>query len=277
MQFDTRKGFTLIEVLVVAPIVILVVGTFIAAMTYLTGDALQESARVRMMNDTHAALERIENDVRLSGAFLSVNNMALTSPQGFNDATQNFTNVGLPTGGALVLNTFVTDRNPLTAGKNMVFLANAPNACGSGTFYQNQIMTMNTVYFVKNNTLWKRTLATNGYDTKDCAGITPWQRPSCSPGVSGTLCLSQDEAILSVSDQGSLSMLTDYYTTASSTTEVAGATTGTDSARQSSLNSTNTVRITLRVTDRVAGQDISQQAYVRATRPGLLATYATPL
>lgn len=277
MRLNRKKGFTLVEVLIVAPIVIVVVGTFIAAMTYLTGDALQESARVKLLNETHAALDRIETDTKLSGAFLSVNNMTITSPQGFNDTTQTFTNTGLATGPALVLNTYVSDRNPLTAGKGMVYLANTPNACNSPDLYQNQIMTMNTVYFVKNNTLWKRTLATNNYSSKACSGITPWQRPTCTPGVTGTLCASQDEALLSVAAGGSITLLTEYYATPASSTIVTGAMTGTNAARQTALNGTTTVKITIRATTQVAGQTITQQGYIRATRLGPLRTYATPV
>lgn len=277
MRRNSKKGFTLVEVLVVAPIVIVVVGTFIAAMTYLTGDALQESARVKLLNETHAALDRIETDTKLSGAFLSVNNTTIVSPQGYNDTTQAFTNTGLATGPALVLNSYVSDRNPFSDGKGMVYLANTPNACNSPNLYQNQIMTMNTVYFVKNNTLWKRTLATNNYNSKACSGVTAWQRPSCTPTVTGSQCASQDEALLTVASGGTLTLLTEYYTTPASTSVVSGAMTGTNAARQTALNSTNTVKITIRATTQVAGQTITQQGYIRATRLGPLRTYATPV
>lgn len=277
MRHNNTDGFTLVEVLIVAPIVILVVGIFIAAMTYLTGDALQESARVKLLNDTHAALERIENDTKMSGAFLSVNNMTIVSPQGFNDTTQAFTNTGLATGPALVLNSYATDRNPQTAGKGMVYLADAPNACTNPNLYQNQILTMNSVYFVKNNTLWKRTLSTSNFASKDCTGVTVWQRPSCSPGVSGSICAGQDEALLTVDASGSITLLTEYFASPSSTSPVAATMTGTNAARQTALNGTNTVKITIRATTQVAGQTITQQGYVRATRLGPLRTYATPV
>jgi hypothetical protein len=164
----------------------------------------------------------------------------------------------------------------MSAGKGMVYIADAPNACGSTNVYQNPVMTMNTVYYVKNNTLWKRTLANGTYASKDCTGVTPWQRPSCSPGVAGSLCLGQDEAILSVGTSGSITFITEYFTNAASTTPVSAATSGSDAARQSALNTTNTVKVTIRATTQVAGQTITQQAYIRASRLGPLNTYATP-
>lgn len=269
-----KQGFTLIEVLVVAPIVVLVVGTFIAALMYLTGDALTESGKVTLMNNTQAAIDKIESDVKMSGAFLAVNNMTLTSPQGFNDATQNFTNTGLTGGAALILNTFVTDKNPTASDRALVMLANLPNPCNTTNTPQNQVMTMNTVYYVKNGTLWKRTLATNGYAAKACNSAVPWQRPSCTPGLTGAMCLTQDEALLTVN--GPISLSIDYYASPSSTSPVVGATSGTDAARQIALDSTRTVRVTINATNTVSGRDVTQNASIRATRVGSLVKYATP-
>jgi type II secretory pathway pseudopilin PulG len=273
---NLRTGFTIVEMLVVAPIVILVIGGFIAGLLYLTGDALMESRKVKLVNDTQTVLDQMEEDIKMSGAFLAVNNMAIVSPQGFNDATSNFTNVGLSTGPALILNTFVTNTNPQSQTRRLVNIADMPNLCSSGNaVYQNQVMTMNTVYFVKDNTLWKRTLATNGYASKVCSGTTIWQRPSCSPGRTGTMCLSQDEALLKVN--GTLAIAVNYYDSPSSTTALNGAATGTDTARQAVMDTARTVQVTISATTQVAGRDVSQQSSIRVSRVGSLIKYATPL
>ena len=273
MPHKTRNGFTLVEMLVVAPIVIIVVATVVGALIYLTGDALRESGRVKLVNDIQHALNEIETDVKMSGGFLAVNNSAIVSPQGYNDSTGSFTNI--LNGGTLVLNTFVTDRNPLTAGKRLVYLAGQPYACGSANEYRNQIMTMNTVYFVKSNTLWKRTLATSNYETKDCSGVTPWQRPSCTPGRTGTQCKSQDESLITVN--GTLTLSIDYFTSPTSTTPRTTANTITsNSARQAILNTTDTVLVTITANTSAAGRGIEQRGSIRVTRPGPAVTYATP-
>jgi type II secretory pathway pseudopilin PulG len=273
---NKMTGFTLVEVLVVAPIVILVIGAFVAGLMYLTGDALLESRKVKLINDTQTVLDRIEDDVKMSGAFLAVNNMTLTTPQGYNDATANFTNVGLSTGPALILNSFVTNSNPQSPSRTLVYIADLPNSCASGSaLYQNQIMTMNIVYFIKDNTLWKRTLASANYASKDCAGTTIWQRPSCSPGLSGGVCISQDEALLKVN--GTVSLAIDYFDSASSATPLTGATAGTDTARQATLDTAKSIQITVTANATAAGRDVSQQSSLRISRVGSLIKYATPL
>lgn len=266
-------GFTLIEVLVIAPIVLLFIGAFISSIIYLTGDTLYESGRVKTMDDLHVALDRVESDVKMSGAFLATNNMTVTTPQGFNNDTTAFTN-NAATGTTLILNTFVTNANPLSPTRGLVNLANMPNACGTPNFGQNQVMTMNTVYFVKDNSLWRRTVAANDYASRACAGVTMWQRPSCAPGIAGTLCVTQDEKLLSAT--GSITLTVDYYDSPSDVTPIAAALTGSTTARQAALDTSRTVRVTIVVQSSAAGREYTQQGSMRISRIGSLVKYATP-
>lgn len=268
-----KFGFTLVEMLIIAPIVILLVGSFIALLVNLTGDALAENAEARMLNDVNATLDQMEADVNSSGAFLAVNNFALTSPQGLNNDTTNFTNV-LSDGHALILNVFVSDKNPDSSTRALVYLANMPNACGSGNFGQNQVMTMNVVYFVKDNSLWRRTLAVNNYATKACAGAVIWQNPSCAPGVSGTLCRTQDEQLITAVDD--LTISTSYFVAPADTTAVPGAISGSDTVRQAALDTTRTVDVTINADSTASGREFSQSGSLRMTRSGTLIKYATP-
>ena len=273
---NRAAGFTLIEMLVVAPIVILLIGTIIYAIVQLTGDALSERASAELINDVHSSLDRIESDTKVSGAFLATNNMPLTSPQGSDDSTANFTSV---TAGddALILNTFVTDANPNDPNRSLVYLANMPNSCASANLEQNQVMTMNTVYFTKANSsgvneLWRRTLAVNGYASRDCSGVTPWQRPSCTPGLTGTMCQAQDELLLSGVSEFSI----EYFNAASDASPSAAAQNTTITTRQTAMDLTDTIQVTLKAEATSAGRDIAQQGTIRVTRVGALITYATP-
>ena len=62
----SQPGFTLVEMLVVAPIVILVVGGIVALLIALVGDVLIARERNSMAYNTQDALNLIEQDVRLS-------------------------------------------------------------------------------------------------------------------------------------------------------------------------------------------------------------------
>ena len=73
-------GFTLIEVLVVAPMVILMLGTIIAMLVNLSSSAMRASAQASLQNDVLAALDMIEQDVKLSTAITSgVNSLTTTN------------------------------------------------------------------------------------------------------------------------------------------------------------------------------------------------------
>ena len=274
---NNKAGFTLVEMMIIAPIVILVIGTIVYSIVQLTGDAVAARSSAVLIGTVQTALDRIEADTESSGAFLAKNNMTLTSPQGYNNGVQDFTSVS-DNGSILILNTLVTDSNPATPSRSLVYLANLPYSCTDDKLAQNQVMTMNTVYFTKVdpatqlNELWRRTLAVNNYATKDCAGVTPWQRPSCSPGTAGTLCTTQDDKLIS----GVTDFSVEYYNLASDTTEAANSQSTVDTTRQTALDSVTAVKVTLKATVTAAGREITQQGVVRVSRTGTLVKYATP-
>ena len=275
MRLNNRStGFTLVEMLVVAPILILLIGTFIFAIIELTGSAVAERLKATTASDIYSALERIESDVKQSGGFLAKNNFTLTAPQGRNGATEDFLSVsGQPS--VLVLNVLATSANPYQSARSLVYKRNTPYPCGDTNFAQNQVMTFNVVYYTKLNTstnandLWRRVLAVNNYTNFVCSGATIWQRPSCTPGATGTLCATQDEKLVSgVSD-----FTLEYFNSPADSTPSPGAQSTTDTARQSALNLTDTVQITLKTAITAAGRDSTQQGTMRATRAGSLVTY----
>ncbi len=270
---NNTRGFTLVEMMVIAPVVILLIGTIIFSIVQITGEALAERASSVLISNVQSALDQIEADTKLSGAFLAKNNVTLTSPQGFGNGTVDFQSIS-GNGAMLILNTFVTTQNPNSANRSLVYLANSPYACTHANLPQNQVMTMNTVYFVQDNTLWKRTLAPTGYLNRDCPGVTPWQRPSCAPGITGTLCPTQDERL--VNGVTSANFTVEYFNSPSDNTASADAQNSNESTRQSALDLTNTVQVTIKSTISASGRDVSQQGTVRATRVGSLIKYATP-
>lgn len=272
MQHD-RSGFTLVEMLVIAPLVILLIGSFIYAIVAFTGQGMAERGKALLLNDVHTALDGIEDDVVLSGAFLATNNQTVGSPQGLDDGTQAFVN-NSTNNDTLILNSFVTTESPSSPTRSLVYLANAPNACGAANVNQNQVMTMNIVYFVKDNSLWRRTMMVPSYASKDCSGQTIFQRPSCSPGVTGTLCETQDEQLIEGVADGGFSVT--YYPSASSSSAVSGATNSNATTRQTALDTANSVKVTLSANGTTAGRDFSQSATGRFTRAGTLIKTATP-
>ena len=64
-----RSGFTLIEVLVVSPMIILMLGAVIAMIVNLSSSAMRSGAEASLQNDVLMALDRIEQDTKVSTDF----------------------------------------------------------------------------------------------------------------------------------------------------------------------------------------------------------------
>lgn len=258
-------AFTIIEILIIAPIVILVIGIFITVIVNMTGDVLSTRGANVLAFNIQNSLDSIQRDVKLSGAFLATNNITLTSPQGYGDDTTNFHNADATNGTMLILNSYTTNINPTASNRNIVYAHDQPNACNSAQISQNDPLMMNTIYFVKSNTLWRRVIAPSFYATVGCS--VPWQQPSCAPTASGAFCKTQDIRLVDGIQTGGFSV--SYYTSIDSTTAntTASDSSQTDTARLAALQTTNTIVITINATNVISGRTINQTGTIRAVSP----------
>lgn len=277
---SAQAGFTLVEMAIIAPIVILAIGSFIAVIVSLTGEVLSSRGSNVLAYDVQDALNRIEEDVKLSSGFLEKNSISFSTsnnPQGYGAAgsADDFTSVGGISGTSLILSTIVTDGNPLSTTSKMVYLANEPNSCTSYTEYsKNKPMVGNIIYFVDGEgTLWRRTVMPLGYDNPSIrCGNAPWQQPSCQVGYTNSFCKTND--IRLVEGLGSSGLSISYFSSASSTTADTAAVDPAEATRRTALKSMQTVSVSIDASDTIAGRDISRSGSVRVTR---LDTNATAL
>lgn len=276
MNRALSKGFTLVEMMVIAPIVILLIGAFIAAIVGLTGEVMSSRGSNVVAYDVQDALNRIEEDVKLSTSYLATNSIKFSAaptpanPQGYgaNGSYTDFTNAGGANGTALILNTLVTDGNPLSLTTSSLYLANKPNDCGDPTLYtKNTPMTANVIYYVYNNTLWRRVVMPKNYDvtTEWCGSKAPWQQPSCQPGYSAAFCKTND--IRLIDGVAASDFIVQYFSSASSTAASVPAVTGADlNARTTALQSTPTVSVSIIARKSIAGREVERAGTLRATR-----------
>lgn len=258
------KGFTFVEILVIAPIVILAIGSFIALIVVMSGDVLAARAQNVLAYNIQDALNRMEKDIRSSSRFLAVNSFSLIAAQGYDNGTSGFKNVDTTRGPALILEQTATTANPALSPSSFAYLSNQPYNCANPSLRENQIMMINIVYFIKDSTLWRRTLMPSNYTTAACN--TPWQKPSCSPGYSAAFCQTPDtELVKGVS-------ITDfdiqYYLAANSTTPdatVSNPATA-DNTRASILETLTSANVAIRASTVVAGRDVTWSGSLRATR-----------
>lgn len=71
-DISQSKGFTLVEMLVIIPLVMLLITGMIVAVVNLSGSAMRTSGNIQLQNEVLRALDQIEQDVRLSIDFEGV-------------------------------------------------------------------------------------------------------------------------------------------------------------------------------------------------------------
>jgi len=277
---NRSEGFTLVEMMIIAPIVILLIGAFIALLVSLTGEALSSRGADALSYDVQNTLDQIELDVQRSSAFLAVNDIASSSTgQGYGDTTTagssvDFTNitVGGGSGASLIIKSYAINGNRNNPATNLVFLANAPNDCTDPAIYaENTPMSINIVYFIDTNgTLWRRTIMPLNYTSASViCGTAPWQQATCITGYNGASrphCKAEDVKLLD--GVSTATFVFNYYASAdASTANTAAVNASSDNAtRNTALQSTNTVQIDISASKTIAGRDITRTGTLRATR-----------
>jgi type II secretory pathway pseudopilin PulG len=269
---QTKKhGFTLVEMLIIAPIVILVIGIFISAIISMTGAVLVTRGANALSFSINDALTRIDQDVKASAGFLATNNITLTTAQGLNDDTTPFVNASSssPTDAKLILNAYATDQNPLTPTRNTIDAYMSPFACNSPNVSQNASYMINIVYFVKNtngvNSLWRRVIMPSGYQSVGAAGggcALPWQKPTCTPGYSAGFCAANDQDLV----DGVSNITIQYYTNSVPPTLISNASDGTQltSVRQAAMQTAASVNVSITAQKTLAGRTVTQLGSIRS-------------
>lgn len=188
-----NNGFTIIEMLVVIPMTVLIVGTLIVALVGLLNSIIVANQKGALTYSMQDALDQIEQDIRLG---TKVNQQATA-----NDGTRH-------AGGqnVLILTQYATDRNPADTDRELIHTSTNVAPCRTAAELTNKLyrtntpLTLQVVYFVANGTLWRRTIvpdyrfsATNPANNTVCG--QPWQQNTCST-ISGN-CRTLDTRVAS--------------------------------------------------------------------------------
>lgn len=181
----TNHGFTLVEVLLIAPMAMLVLATFVYLLSTLVGDVLIQRERNMMTYSLQDAADKIENDIKLAVKFPSATG-TLVSPQGVNGGTGAFTSDT-----ALILSTLGTTKRPPDPSRDLSFSqVKDPDLCGTNLQYRNEIIKVTVVYFLNGGKLWRRTIVPTS--PLPCPGLEPWQQNSCPVNSTGSICKVSD-------------------------------------------------------------------------------------
>jgi len=250
-----QSGFTLVEMLVVAPLVLIVVAGLVSAMVAMIGDSLIANSRVNTAYGLQDTLNQIEQDTRVTTNFMGTFNY-LSSPQGRNGSTSAFS---YSSNEDLILTQQATTSSPYNTTRDLIYYADQPAACGSGDMSGNRALADRVIYFLNTSTktLWRRTIVNpwNLNSTHDGSTVcnTPWQRDSCPQG--STISNTPSSTCQSV-DQKMLDNVTDFTPTFY------------DSSNNVVTDPTQAVNVKVSITVQqgVSGSTLTQTSVMRASR-----------
>lgn len=250
---DKQPGFTLVEMLVVAPLVLIVIAGLVSAMVAMIGDSLIANSRVNTAFGLQDTLNQIEQDTRVTTNFMGVFSY-LNSPQGRNGLAGAF---NYDSNEDLILTQQATTTSPYNTTRDLVYYADQPAACGSGDMSGNRSLADRVIYFLSSGTLWRRTIVNpwnlnSTHDGNTVCG-TPWQRDSCPQG--STISNTPSSNCQSV-DQKMLDNVTDFTPTFY------------DSSNNVVTDPTQAVNVKVSITVQqgVSGSTLTQTSVMRATR-----------
>jgi len=262
MHTKYKRGFTLVELLIVAPIAILVVTGLVYVMVNLVGDVLMTQQRNVATYETQDGLNQIEQDIRLSPAILQTTG-TFTAPsyQGSNIASPASTNTGAftastsfdgtDTSEALVLSAYATTANPMSASRSLIYTNQPGNTCPA-SYTSNIPLTYMIIYYVYNGSLWRRTAIPSA---TLCGGAVVWQKNSCA-AAAAVNCPTNDRLI--ANNVTSVNVV--YYV------ETSNPYTITTSSMASATDDPTSVKVTINTSKTIAGGPITSSMSVYASR-----------
>lgn len=175
---NSKRGFTLVELLVTIPTVVMITAVVISLLMNLYGNLLTKNGLLEMEVDAQSALFTIRDDPFFAVHFAGTNQ----------DGT---TDTYAPTGGwnAVNDNAFIIyeasfNANRQTATRQLIYKQDEPHACNAPEINENQFSTNTLIYFVSGGTLYRRVLIPN--QSLNC--LTTFRKQTCPLANSSAAC-----------------------------------------------------------------------------------------
>lgn len=221
---NRQAGFTLVEVAIVAPLMILIAISILAVLITLVTSTVTPNARGIMMIEQQKAMDSLQKDIGNSTTLLA----PAALPSGFSDSASS--DYSSPPTGTVVLKaqTFnqTTDTNDTTGTKILPAFKGSSPCTNLTSLEASNIAPIVAVYFVKDSILYRRTLVDDTLAT--CA--TKLAKQTCISS-----CTSKDLQLISTSKVKKFDII--YYTSLTSDT----VTTAPASAKSAKITITSTL------------------------------------
>ncbi len=254
-KIQASAGFTLIEVLVISPILIISLSTIVVLLINLSASNLISNAEISLTSDTKTALSVIEDDIALTSLFLTTKDAAYSDPYGPNGAGAAWSYKGVSaTSRVLVARTYATSTSVKNPNKTPVYID--LYGCDINSLTLNPALRTNSIYFVKDNNLYRRTLT----DESQTLCNAQFQKQSCpaDSGMTNPICKAIDTLLLSYVTNFSIS----YYTNSTDTTPIDVY----PSNSPTILDAAKTIDVNITASRTVAGEIISYTSSIKISK-----------
>lgn len=180
--FDLQRkdeGFTLIEILIMSPIIMVTIVLLMSYMFNQYGQLTQQGALINLQTEAQNIVFSMQDDLLFARSFES-------------DMNTNLTDAYKPTGGwkynstppTLIISDVALTTNRRSANRIPVYI-NTLGCTPQATLEQNDELFENTVYFASGTNLYKRIITAPS--TMSICG-TPYQKQTCPSGHTSTTC-----------------------------------------------------------------------------------------
>lgn len=255
-----QRGYTIPELL----IVMFVLSTM-SAILFVTLDAffydnLRTLGSTLQVNETRTVLRQMQSNVSEARNFLTVNTVqdptgppgggawSYTGPAPGTDSTKRY----------LIVSTYATTAAVSDPARSLVYTPGVSGVCNTTDPTNNAILENNYVYFVHNQTLYRRTIVNDPATGRTVCGSAPFQKQSCAPGYTNSRCQATDAVLL----RNVKAFTVDYYATSASNTPVPNIFT-TPALLDENIS---TAVITVTTTHKINGKDNDYTASIRISK-----------
>ena len=261
-------GFTLIEIGIIVPILIVTVLIIFDALFAMIRASEVESGKIDMTFDKQTAISNVESDIILASLFLPTTDTGLTADP-YKPTTNGNTWSYLgdsSTSRVLIARLYSTTLNPLDPSRQPAFIGNpAGSECNISNIYFNNVQQYNVVYFVKDGGLYRRRITDK---TTQLCDPGQYQKFSCPSqdyltakglGTQSSTCQADDELLL-----GNVTNFTvQYYGSKTSSTPLDVYAV---SADPNLVTTAADAEITITTSKKVSGQTITSTSTLRMSK-----------
>lgn len=262
-----ERGFTLVEVAVVVPMIIMIIVGILALLITLVRSNVVQSTRNALVNDTRLTMSSLEKDVTASSQFFASTLPSLT----YKDYNEPGLSGTYKTNGTLAsgasstnLNTLfiqsynqIVDPQDTTGTKVIPAFKGTPPCSGSIVSQPTNIIPTAVLYFVNNGTLYRRTIIDKTNPTP-CGALLIKQ--ACPTGTDSNVpaCTSKDVALLNNVSQFKV----DYYLNASDSA-IMNAYVASPSP---TIDQAKAIGVSITTSTTASGTNVSHSSSLRMTR-----------